>query len=509
MAKPTPELRASQRRSEAERPRRAWSRAAEHLARVPFIRNIVVLLSGAGASVALILLTTPILSRIYGPELFGILAVFTSVLSVLLTCASLCYEMAIPLAEDDATALDALALSFWILLGMTLIVCAAVFFFSERFAAVLNCRPLLPYMWLLPVGFLGGGAYQILSYWALRKEAFGQIATTRLSQGVAMVFTQVCLGLISQSAIGLLFGDVLGRATGVGVLSRYAARSWKPQSQTADRLRYVAARYAKFPKFSAAANLLTSLSTNIPVLIIARYFGPVVAGLYALTFRVLRMPMALLGQAVGQAFFARAASISRKPHQLSVLTERSAVALLTVGLPIFAFLVLDGPSAFAAVFGERWRASGAYAQLLAPWFLLWLVANPLSSLLTVREWQGRTLWFSGLECGVQALALLAGVWIGSDWICIGLLGSTGFCLCLLILRRLLIAGHTSAWRILKQVSGPAATVVVCCGVASVLIVGTELPFVAFRLLFIFALYVLLVWRFRWLMVPAREEAHAV
>ena len=69
------------------------------------------------------------------------------------------------------------------------------------------------------MGLLGAGSYQALSYWAIRRRAFGRIARTKLSQGVGQVVTQVGLGLAKAGAPGLLIGDVIGRVAGGGGLA--------------------------------------------------------------------------------------------------------------------------------------------------------------------------------------------------------------------------------------------------------------------------------------------------
>jgi lipopolysaccharide exporter len=483
-----------------------WQLGAELPARFPFLRNVLVLVSGTGLGVTTVLASMPVLSRMYSPDLFGALAVFTAVLSVLLTCSSLCYEMAVPLAEDDDIAQDAIALSLLLLGAFTLLVVAIVALFGRRMVGLLNCRLLEPYLFLLPLGVLGGGAYQILTYWALRKEAFGPIAYTRVSQGGATVLAQVSLGWLNGSVAGLLVGDLLGRIAGLGMLFRFARRYHRSTRISWQRLRFVAVRYVRFPRFNVAANVLTAISTNIPVLVLSRCFGPLSAGLYALTYRVLRAPMVLLGQAVGQAFFARAASLRREREQLCQLTERTAIALMTLGLPVFTFMMLDGPNAFAAVFGERWRVAGSYAQVLAPWFLLWLVANPLSTLLTIREWQQKALLYAALECIIQVAALAAGAWFGSDRLAIGLLGASAFCFSLVTLRRFFVAGHASVGRVLKQALYAALIVAGIAGVVSLLIAGSGLRMVGQRFALLSVLYAFVVWKSGLLAkVWAREE----
>jgi len=73
---------------------------------------------------------------------------------------------------------------------------------------------------------------------------------------------------------------------------------------------------------------------------------------------------------------------------------------------VFGALALAGPQLFAILMGDEWDAAGHYAQLLAPWFAVWLVSSPLSGLLSVREWQGSALIFSAFEFALRLGALL-------------------------------------------------------------------------------------------------------
>jgi len=55
---------------------------------------------------------------------------------------------------------------------------------------------LADYLWLLPVALLGGGVYQCLSYWAIRRQDFRRLARTRLAQASGQVGSQVIIGAL-------------------------------------------------------------------------------------------------------------------------------------------------------------------------------------------------------------------------------------------------------------------------------------------------------------------------
>src|SRR5674476_183139 len=80
----------------------------------PLLKGIVILGSGTVISQVLSILFVPVLTRIYPPEVYGTLAVFTSLLTILLVGSSFKYELTIPIAENDEDAETLLLLSLLI-----------------------------------------------------------------------------------------------------------------------------------------------------------------------------------------------------------------------------------------------------------------------------------------------------------------------------------------------------------------------------------------------------------
>jgi lipopolysaccharide exporter len=416
-----------------------------------FAHSVVTLASGTAVAQLLLVLALPVLTRVYTPADYGALAVYSSTLTVLVVLASLRYEAAIPLPEDEAVAGSLLALTFVILAAMAALVSLLVWLAGDAFISRANVPVLRPYRWLIPVGFLGAGAYQALSYWAIRRREFGRIARTRLSQGVGQVVAQVGLGLAGAGAPGLLVGDVIGRVAGGGGLALRALLGRPFKGVTRASLLAVAARYRRFPLLTTWSGLLNVGSLQLPSILFSAGFGAAAAGLYALSFKMLVLPTMLVGQAVGQVFLSRAATVAREPERLRTVTERTALALFAGGLPIFGVVALAGPDLFATVMGSRWEQAGRYAQVLAPWFAVWLVSNPLSGLLSVREWQGSALAFTACEFALRLAALLIGAHRGSPMLAVALLSVSGILISGASLARFMRAGHSSIGRLL----GPA------------------------------------------------------
>jgi len=459
------------------------------------VRGALALAGCTGVGAVLMMAASPVLTRLFTPEAFGVIAVYTSIVSVFVTIGCLRYDLAILLPEDDETAVSLLVLSLAILIVICAMLELLVWSMSADIVDWLRCDTLELYLWTAPIGVLGGGAYQALSCWALRKEAFGKIAQTKFSQNAGMVITQISLGgWMSGSPVGLLAGDLVSRFAGIGALLRY---SWQSLSRSDPRLQVLAMnaiRYKRFPLYSAPASLLTAVSTQIPVIMLSRYFGPAVTGWYALMYRVLRAPSALVGQAAAQSLFASAAKISRDQERLRTLTERAAIVLVVIGLPVFALVVQEGGAIFATLFGSDWRRGGLYAQILSPWFFVSFVCSPLSNLLTVREWQATTLVYSASECAVIGGCLYAGARYHSDLVAIAMLGFGACLFSLITIKRFFEAGCANTGTVLKKLAPLLVPIGLCFALAELRVGGTGMTPILVRILAFCIVYLLSVWK---------------
>jgi len=106
-------------------------KAARILPRSRFMRNVAVLAGGSAFGQLINISVAPILSRLYTPGDYGLLAVYASILGLLLVVVSLRYEMAIPLPDDEVAAANLLALSLIIVIVISTLSGFAVWLLGE------------------------------------------------------------------------------------------------------------------------------------------------------------------------------------------------------------------------------------------------------------------------------------------------------------------------------------------------------------------------------------------
>ena len=371
-----------------------------------FARGVGVLVGGTAGAQALMVLAAPLLTRLYSPEDFGLLAVFTAVLALFGVIAAGRYELAIPLPESDQDAANLTVLGFVLVLLTSAVTFAVFLLWPQPIADALNAPGLAPYLWLIPFGVFFLGCYEVFSKWAIRRKQFPTIARTRIVQALGTLGIQ--LGAFKFGVPALLGGHAAGQGLGATGLALSALRRPEFRQCSFAGICEQASRHRKFPLYSTWTALFNTASLQLAPIMFVAIYGASVAGLYALTLRILSMPGSLIGNAVGSVFLSSAPA-ARRNGTLKDLVEKLHARLAMAGALPLMVLLFFGPDLFEFVFGAEWRKAGEYAQWMAPWIYLQFQWSPLSMLSTVLELQreGLIAQFLNFLIRFGSLVLLA------------------------------------------------------------------------------------------------------
>ncbi len=354
-----------------------------------FLSSVLLLAGGSAIAQGITVGVTPILTRIYTPEDFGMLAGFVSALSIFMVMGSLRFEFALPQIQNRRTA-QALAY-----LSLLLVFLVGVLAFCSLLLLhlVLDKESRVwEIIWLLPLGLTFAGAFQVANYWAIREKDFKGLAKANINRSFLQAFMQVVLGIAGMGAIALAVGYVVGQAIGAYKLLVRALPASKRISPW--RHRVIACSYRRFPILSVPAGLLNISAVHLTPFLLLYTYGAATAGFFSLAQRAMGAPMAFLGMAIANVFLSELPRIKEKePEQLMGFYLVACRNLFIVGLPIVAgatFLLWYGVE---IIFGEEWSEAAFFSLYLAPFFLGQFVVAPLSQTLTVLGRQdAQLLW---------------------------------------------------------------------------------------------------------------------
>lgn len=353
-----------------------------------FTKNVLRLMTGTVLAQVITIAISPILTRLYSPEDFSVFAMYTAVLTILSVIACLRFEIAIPIPDNDREAFELAILALISTFFITAISALGITVFSEQLVRLSNNK-LDGFLWMLPLGVFFAGSYAAFQYWATRRKNFTQVAKTKISQSVSCGGTQLGLGLLGITPLGLLLGSLFQAGAGVislGIRFIKDAKINCHQIKIAN-LKKTFITYGRFPKYSTWEALTNSAGMQIPIILIATYsVGGVQAGYLMLAMRLLSAPMSLIGGAVAQVFLSEAPA---KYHngELKEFTIKTVYSLFKVGILPILLVAICSPFFVPLVFGNEWARAGVLISWMSPWFLVQFIVSPVSMTLHIMNAQ--------------------------------------------------------------------------------------------------------------------------
>nr|WP_293303673.1 oligosaccharide flippase family protein [Allomuricauda sp.] len=359
-----------------------------------FSRNVITLLTGTALAQAIPLALSPILTRIYSPSDFGILAIYMSITALGTAVVSLKYDLAIIIPEKDEDSANITVLSIVIAFFVSIVLLIVVFLFNDQIAKFMvdeksDSKVLSSWLYFIPLSILLMGVFNAISFWFNRKEYYKRMAASKVMNTAGMTGTQIGFGSLGFSPVGLLLGFILGRVSSVlYLLGKFRMDKDNAFSMvTKDRMKTLSSRYKRFPYYTLPAEFTNVISNQLPVFLIGKYFGGVVLGNYSLMERVLSAPITLLGRSILDVFKQRASEDYihfGNCREIYVKTFRTLV-LLSIGPTVLLFTL--SPFIFETIFGPEWTQAGDYARIFSILFFFKFTASPLSYMFHIAEKQ--------------------------------------------------------------------------------------------------------------------------
>jgi len=384
------------------------------------LKAIVALVSASAVGPILLLIAMPLLTRLYSPDEFGLLANFNALAVAVLAISSLRYEVAIPVPRSDRRASVVLATALGINILFAIASLLIVMLFGKQIANSFHAPDLHNLLFILPAVIACGGTYKALSFWAVRQQAFGDLARTRLTQSSSNIAVQVIGGILGWSVYGLAAGQFFGYGLGAMRLAR-GLSFVRLTNLLFDRRNFplgTLSAFSRFPRFDAPAALIEVINAQSPNLLLSALFGPAIGGLYMLCDRALNYPLQLISQSISQVLLAQGRQgLNRKAFKRSI--ERISLALAALmALPAIILFTLGEPL-FTLIFGHRWAGAGTFAALIVFGSAARMVMASIAPALITTEGQKINLAINVIWLLAKTTALFLGFALRSPLLAIG------------------------------------------------------------------------------------------
>lgn len=353
-------------------------------------RSVLVLMSGTALAQIITAVSMPIVTRLYSPEMIGVISIYLSFFNFWLTLLTWRYESAILVTENEEEShhvfrLGAVLALFTAFLAIPILA-------GLQYSGILGFD-VLP-IWAPLVAFLsllGFGWFMLYRSWLLRLRDVRIISISAVARSGANAGMRVLAGGVGLGIHGLFFAEIIGSWSALAAVRSKTKKLLKgpiPEWKILE-LKKVAVRYKKFAQYEMPSAVVNQLAIALPVLFVGALYGAEAAGWFGLARLLYAIPNGQIGKAAGDVFQMELSRCVREKEYKKGerLFYQFSSRLAIVGLISMIVAIFVAPPLIPYIFGDDWKEMGDIVAHMAPWMFFALIVSSMSRALSVLEKQ--------------------------------------------------------------------------------------------------------------------------
>lgn len=332
------------------------------------------------------ILISPITTRIYTPEQLGIYTLLLTVVTLFGPILSGRLEMAIVTEKEEKKIYPIIVLSSIMCLILSFIVTilyAIYIIISGKFT-----NEYIIYLIIIFIYLIITGISNILISYNNRNKDYEIMSTVYVIRTIIQNLGLVIFGFMHFSIIGMLLSQVIGSLFGIKKQSEKLIPNINKLKQvTKQELKNVIYENYRLIIYSTPASICNSSSYSLLNFFITALYGEALFGYYSISYRILGIPLTLIGTNVSKVFFERASSEMNSTGSFRNTLKKITILLLVMAIFMVLILGTISPYICEFVFGEGWKVAGQYIQILVIMFGIRLVVSAISPALIIMKKQ--------------------------------------------------------------------------------------------------------------------------
>lgn len=395
--------------------------------------NILKYASGTIISQALMVAATPILTRMFLPAEYGLLALFSSLYAILVNFSTLKFELSILLPKERRTAEELTTLIIALTGGFSAIVLAALLIVEA-----VGPWHIAWFYFFLPIAIMSGASLSAAQLWCSRDKDFTYTGLSSVVNVLGYVIGCAAIFWLGRFSGALIVGYTFGMLiSALYICSRKAEvfRNALADLSRANiqRLRALFVEYRSFPLHVLPNMLLSSLSYQLVPIMMTHFFDISTIGLYSVANRLLVLPSILAAGAVGDVFRSEFVTRLHGDQNYRAFLDKALLYLAALAIPAYGGLWLLSPLLFKIFLGANYSVAGTYARYLCLGVAGNLFVQCFAYVFIALKETRISLILQALQAFLPLLGFLAGAYQGDITSALIYMSLTSFCLTLVFL----------------------------------------------------------------------------
>ncbi|HHR6620765.1 type 8 capsular polysaccharide synthesis protein Cap8K [Staphylococcus aureus] len=357
-----------------------------------FIGDSFLMILSSGIAQVILIITTPIITRLYSPTEFGEFTIFSNIAMILIPIINARYDLLIVNTKNDRSANILSQISFLISL-LILLILIPIFAIS----AWLYPNFILDFIFIIIMLFLVS-LTNIFTNYLNKERKYKVLSLINVFRAGSMALLQIIFGLLALGSLGLIIGFSLSYIAGITL----GYKTFKKHFNIVRDKEETKALFLENKNqlvYSTPSILLNSLSFSVVVLFIGILYTNTEVGIYGMAIRVLGIPVTIISLGLSKIFMQQANDYYIEHGNFRNLLLKFSSILVIVSIILYVPLYLFSEELVNILLGHSWVDAITVIKIVIPLFVIRLIVSTVSLSVIVLQKQQ-------LELILQALFLI-------------------------------------------------------------------------------------------------------
>lgn len=357
-----------------------------------FIGDSFLMILSSGIAQVILIITTPIITRLYSPTEFGEFTIFSNIAMILIPIINARYDLLIVNTKNDRSANILSQISFLISL-LILLILIPIFAIS----AWLYPNFILDFIFIIIMLFLVS-LTNIFTNYLNKERKYKVLSLINVFRSGSMALLQIIFGLLALGSLGLIIGFSLSYIAGITL----GYKTFKKHFNIVRDKEETKALFLENKNqlvYSTPSILLNSLSFSVVVFFIGILYTNTEVGIYGMAIRVLGIPVTIISLGLSKIFMQQANDYYIEYGNFRNLLLKFSSILVIVSIILYVPLYLFSEELVNILLGHSWVDAITVIKIVIPLFVIRLIVSTVSLSVIVLQKQQ-------LELILQALFLI-------------------------------------------------------------------------------------------------------
>ncbi|HFE1893280.1 TPA: type 8 capsular polysaccharide synthesis protein Cap8K [Staphylococcus aureus] len=357
-----------------------------------FIGDSFLMILSSGIAQVILIITIPIITRLYSPTEFGEFTIFSNIAMILIPIINARYDLLIVNTKNDRSANILSQISFLISL-LILLILIPIFAIS----ACLYPNFILDFIFIIIMLFLVS-LTNIFTNYLNKERKYKVLSLINVFRAGSMALLQIIFGLLALGSLGLIIGFSLSYIAGITL----GYKTFKKHFNIVRDKEETKALFLENKNqlvYSTPSILLNSLSFSVVVFFIGILYTNTEVGIYGMAIRVLGIPVTIISLGLSKIFMQQANDYYIEHGNFRNLLLKFSSILVIVSIILYVPLYLFSEELVNILLGDSWVDAITVIKIVIPLFVIRLIVSTVSLSVIVLQKQQ-------LELILQALFLI-------------------------------------------------------------------------------------------------------